>query len=211
MASTPKQLGLLSKQTHVLNLVDADIRYTPGFYSPQAADTLFDVLLRETDWQQDTVRVFGKQHLAPRLSRWVGDAGLRYTYSGLTMEAVPWTDTLLAIKGEVEQASDTSFNSVLLNYYRDGRDSNGWHSDDEPELGDQPKIASLSLGAARDFKLRHKADHQLKYTLSLDNGSLLLMRGSTQACWQHQIPKRASAGPRINLTFRSIVNRSFNK
>lgn len=211
MASTTKQLGLLSKQTHVLNLVDADIHYTPRFYSNEAADALFDLLRHETDWQQDVVRVFGKTHPAPRLSRWVGDSGLRYTYSGLTMQAVPWTDTLLGIKKEVEKATDASFNSVLLNFYRDGRDSNGWHSDDEPELGEQPEIASLSFGAARDFKLRHKADHQLKYTVSLDNGSLLLMRGSTQACWQHQIPKRAQAGPRINLTFRSIRDQRFRK
>ncbi|GHA10816.1 alpha-ketoglutarate-dependent dioxygenase AlkB [Arenicella chitinivorans] len=205
MASTTKQLGLLSKQTHVLNLEDADIRYTPEFYSTEVANTLFDVLLNETDWQQDTVRVFGKKHLAPRLSRWVGDPGLRYAYSGLTMETVPWTDTLLAIRADAEGACGASFNSVLLNFYRDGRDSNGWHSDDEPELGGQPQIASLSFGAARDFRLRHKTDPQLKYTLALENGSLLFMCGPTQANWQHHIPKRANAGPRINLTFRSIV------
>ena len=135
---------------------------------------------------------------------------MTYRYSQHTMMPNKWTPLLRLIKQRVEQVCGSTFNSVLLNYYRDGKDSNGWHSDDEPELGHEPVIASLSLGAARDFHLRHKQNRQV-HKMNLKPGSLLLMSGKTQACWQHHIPKRASAEPRINLTFRTVFARKNNR
>lgn len=199
------QRGMFDYETHVLKLVDADIEYRSNFYSKQESEQLFDVLLDSTDWRQDTITVYGKAHLTPRLSSWVGEPWMDYSYSNHTMKAQAWSPLLLSIKQKIEEATGYSFNSVLLNYYRNGKDSNGWHSDDEPELGRDPVIASLSLGASRDFHLRHKSDKSATHKMSLDNGSLLMMRGRTQACWQHHIPKRANAQGRLNLTFRTIV------
>ncbi|RBP53337.1 alpha-ketoglutarate-dependent dioxygenase AlkB family protein [Arenicella xantha] len=204
MTNTPKQLGLLGKRTDVLQLPDADIEYRPGFLEHAAAMALFEQLLAETDWRQETVQVYGKSHLTPRLSCWMGDAGLDYQYSNMTMSPTPWSELLQTLKARLESATGDKFNSVLINLYRDGADSNGWHSDDEPELGESPVIASVSLGAVRDFKLRRKNKSGESYSLALEHGSLLMMRGSTQRYWQHQIPKRAHAGPRINLTFRFV-------
>ena len=130
---------------------------------------------------------------------------MNYRYSHHTMQPCPWSEELLILKAHIEAATGEQFNSVLVNYYRDGRDSNGWHSDDEPELGSNPVIASLSLGGSRDFLLRHKRISQLKHKITLQSGSLLLMRGTTQDFWQHQIPKRAHAQERINLTFRTVA------
>jgi alkylated DNA repair dioxygenase AlkB len=124
----------------------------------------------------------------------------------MRMQAHPWTEELLVIKNKIERATGQTLNSVLLNYYRNGQDSNGWHSDDEKELGHNPIIASLSLGAARDFHLRHRRCKQLKQSIKLEHGSLLMMKGSTQRCWQHQIPKRAKADGRINFTFRTVFS-----
>lgn len=206
MSSSQSQSGMFDCQTHVLQLPDADIEYQAEFYSETKSNRLFERLLESTDWRQETVTVYGKEHLTPRLSSWVGAPWMNYTYSNHTMQAQPWSQTLLSIKHDIEAATGESFNSVLVNYYRDGKDSNGWHSDDEPELGPNPIIASLSLGASRDFCLRHKEDKSAKHKMALNNGSLLVMRGTTQRCWQHQIPKRAHAEGRINLTFRSIVD-----
>ena len=161
----------------------------------------------ETNWQQDDIRVFGKVYQQPRLTALYGEAGKPYSYSGITMQPTPFTPLLLAIKKQVELASQAHFSTVLLNLYRDGRDSNGWHSDDEKELGEQPLIASVSLGTMRRFKLQHKENKELKHAINLEHGSLLVMAGKTQHCWKHQIPKTAKAvGPRINLTFRLIQN-----
>lgn len=159
-------------------------------------------LLAETDWRAESITLWGKQFLQPRLSAWYGEAG--YTYSGLSLQAAPMTPLLAELRQAVETACGRRFNSVLLNYYRDGRDSMGMHSDDEAELGPAPAIASLSFGATRSFILRHKRS---KRTLKLDltDGSLLLMAGATQANWSHGINKSSRAlGPRINLTFRYI-------
>jgi len=159
-------------------------------------------LLDDTPWRADTVVVYGKRHLQPRLTAWYGEAS--YTYSGLTLQALPLTPLLEQLRTAVEQATGRRYNSVLLNYYRDGADSMGMHSDDEPELGPQPVIASLSYGATRTFILRHK---QNKRTVKLDltDGSLLLMAGTLQAHWQHGINKTAKlVGPRLNLTFRFV-------
>jgi alkylated DNA repair dioxygenase AlkB len=159
-------------------------------------------LIAETAWRAETVTVFGKRHLQPRLTAWHGEA--RYTYSGLTLDPLPFTPLLLEIRAAVETATGCHFNSVLLNYYRDGRDSMGMHSDDEPELGEQPAIASVSFGATRTFILRHKHSKRT-LRLELDDGSLLFMAGTLQNNWLHGINKSARPlDARVNLTFRRI-------
>jgi alkylated DNA repair dioxygenase AlkB len=160
-------------------------------------------LIAETAWRAETVTVFGKRHLQPRLTAWHGDA--RYTYSGLTLDPLPFTPLLLQIRAAVETATGHRFNSVLLNYYRDGGDSMGMHSDDEPELGAEPAIASVSFGATRGFILRHKRSKRT-LRLALEDGSLLFMGGKLQQNWVHGINKSAKPlGGRVNLTFRRIV------
>jgi len=208
MSNRSQQSEIFGSSPQHLQLPDATIHYWPEFLADPAAAQLYRQLEQQTQWRQETVRLFGKQHLTPRLSSWVADEGLDYSYSNLTMQPMAWSDALLDIKKIVEQGAKSTFNSVLLNYYRDGRDSNGWHADNEPELGDQPVIASLSLGAARDFHLRHISNKRLRHSINLQHGSLLLMAGTTQSYWQHHIPKRALAGPRINLTFRTIKTAS---
>jgi alkylated DNA repair dioxygenase AlkB len=187
------------------NLPDAEIIYFPDFLSKKEADSLFQELLENTPWQQDEITVYGKKHLQPRLTALYGNEGKHYSYSNITMQPHSWTLTLQKIKSLVENISETNFTTVLLNYYRDGSDSNGWHADNEKELGTNPVIASLSLGAERSFQLKHNSDVSQKKTIILENGSLLLMKGTTQHFWKHQIPKTAKpVAPRINLTFRII-------
>ncbi len=200
------QTSIFDSETHVLNLFEADVEYHSEFYQSDKAWALFETIKAQTNWRQDRLTVYGKEHLAPRLSCWYGEPWMDYRYSGNTMNALPMTPLLVDIKTNVEKHTGNRFNSVLVNYYRDGQDSNGWHSDDEPELGENPIIASLSLGAPRDFHLRHKADKSHTHKMTLENGSLLMMRGLTQSRWQHHIPKRAKAGGRINLTFRTILD-----
>jgi alkylated DNA repair dioxygenase AlkB len=142
---------------------------------------------------------------SPRLSAWYGDPGAIYSYSGLRLEPLPWTPVLLEIRQVVTDLAETPFNSVLLNLYRDGQDSMGWHSDAEPELGRNPVIASVSLGAVRRFVLRHKKRKEQHIALELESGSVLVMGGALQHYWRHALPKiRQAVGPRINLTFRLI-------
>jgi alkylated DNA repair dioxygenase AlkB len=187
------------------NLPDAEIIYFPDFLSKEKADSLFAELLETIPWQQDEITVYGKKHLQPRLTALYGNEGKPYSYSNITMHPHYWTLTLQKIKSLVENISETNFTTVLLNYYRDGNDSNGWHADNEKELGINPAIASLSLGAERNFQLKHNFDASQKMNIILENGSLLLMKGTTQHFWKHQVPKTAKPiGPRINLTFRSI-------
>lgn len=164
---------------------------------------VFQRLLIETPWREESVVVYGKRHLQPRLTAWYGDAS--YTYSGLRLEPLPWTALLLEIRTAVEAACGQRFNSVLLNRYRNGRDSMGMHSDDEAELGKDPVIASLSYGATRTFILRHKRDKRT-VRLPLDDGNLLVMSGQFQQNWLHGINKSTRPlGERINLTFRYIA------
>lgn len=159
-------------------------------------------LIAETDWRADSITLWGKQHPQPRLTAWHGEAA--YTYSGLRLAPLPFTPLLLELKQAVEQACGYRFNSVLLNYYRNERDSMGMHSDDEAELGPQPVIASLSFGATRTFVLRHKATKQT-LKLGLNDGTLIVMAGNTQKHWQHGINKSTRAiGARVNLTFRFV-------
>jgi len=172
-------------------------------FSPDAVHRLFLQLREQTQWSQDEIIMGGRRVLIPRLQAWYGDA--TYRYSGLKMTPLAWTAVLLEIKRSVEVLSGTRFNSVLLNLYRDGNDSVGWHSDDEPELGEAPVIASMSLGASRDFSLRQKKPGVGKLKLRLDSGDLLLMSGQLQHNWQHQLPKtQLPVGERINLTFRLV-------
>lgn len=186
---------------------DAQVRFMQAFYRPPVSGELMDLLLHEILWQQETIVLWGKAHLQPRLSAWYGDAGSSYAYSGVQLNPHPWTDTLLCIKQDIEQATGHRFNSVLLNLYRNEQDSVGWHSDAEPELGSMPVIASLSLGETRTFRFRHKTRKDLKpVSIALTDGSLLLMEGATQRFWQHAIVKERDARKaRINLTFRTIL------
>jgi alkylated DNA repair dioxygenase AlkB len=190
----------------VYALPDAEVTLHPAFFPLAESDDFFARLRQETVWGQGRITLWGKTYDEPRLTAWYGDEGKSYSYSGLTLHPQPWTPLLLEIKARVDTAAQTVFNSVLLNLYRDGRDSNGWHQDNEPELGVNPVIASVSFGAVRRFQMRHKFRQDLeRLDLDLPHGSLLLMTGATQHYWQHQIPKTAKpVGARINLTFRVI-------
>lgn len=191
-----------------LRASDAQLLYTPRLEIGAPTHSVLSELIEQTPWCAESVVVWGKSYLQPRLTAWYGDAGARYEYSGLELDPLPWTPRLFAIKTRVERATDTRFNSVLLNYYRDERDSMGMHSDDEPELGAEPVIASLSLGAARTLVFRHRSNRVRKpIRIELGDGSLLLMHGATQSHWKHGIAKeRRPCGARVNLTFRRIVS-----
>ena len=190
-----------------LPMNDANVSVWPQFYPAAHASLMMQKLLDETPWRQDPIKVWGKTHLQPRLTAWVADPGVVYAYSGLTLTTLPWTPTLQEIRDNLEAACGQRFNSVLLNLYRDGQDSMGWHSDDEAELGRDPVIASLSLGATRVFKFKHKTMAQQKpLAVELKDGTLLLMAGPTQHHWLHSIGKQSKAdGARINLTFRQVM------
>jgi len=185
---------------------DAEVYYMRHLPLAQPPHAVMNQLIDEVPWRAEHIVVWGRTYPQPRLIAWYGDGGMNYTYSGIQLTPLPWTETLLDIKSRVQAVARTDFNSVLLNYYRDHRDSMGLHSDDEPELGEQPILASLSLGEERIFILKHKRDKVLKpVRLKLASGSLLLMRGDTQRYWKHGIDKEARpCGPRVNLTFRSI-------
>jgi alkylated DNA repair dioxygenase AlkB len=188
-----------------LQLPDADIIFYPFFFDQQTSEQLFAQLSQTIEWRQDWITIYGRSVPQPRLTAWYADPDKFYTYSGITMLPTPWTPILLDLKTKVDAVSNVMFNSVLLNLYRAGNDSMGWHSDDEPELGQNPVIGSLSLGGTRRFMLRHRFDKTLKHELELPSGSFLLMQGTTQHYWQHQVPKtKRPVSPRINLTFRVI-------
>lgn len=190
----------------IIPLPNAMIAFYPQFLSTSQANELFETLYKETPWQQDPITVFGKTYPQPRLTALYGNNGLPYSYSNIVMQPHPFTQKMNVLLKKIETVSKTVFTSVLMNLYRDGMDSNGWHSDDEKELGMNPVIASLSLGTTRMFHLRHKFDKSQRHKMELTHGSLLLMSGETQHQWQHQIPKtKKTVGPRINLTFRNVL------
>lgn len=196
---------LFNSEPLSLDLPDAEINYYPKFFDKEQADKIYFELLQEIAWQQDNITVFGKTHPQPRLTALYGNEGKPYSYSNITMQPNPWNTLLQKIKYFIEATTECQFTTVLLNQYRDGKDSNGWHADNEKELGTNPIIASLSFGAERVFQLKHNTIADAKKSLVLEHGSLLLMKGSTQHFWKHQIPKTAKPiGNRINLTFRSI-------
>ena len=194
-----------SNEFEEIPIRDGILRFYPFLFSPKESEVFFTQLKENVKWKQEEIRIHGKIIPIPRLTAWFGDAGKTYMYSGITVEPEPWTPTLLEIKRKIEEVSNVTFNSVLLNYYRNERDSVSWHSDDEPELNKNPIIGSVSFGDVRTFQLKHKTDKTLKINKDLPDGSYLEMAGSTQHHWLHQIPKRTrKIGPRINLTFRII-------
>lgn len=186
--------------------MDGEVLYDPSLFSREESDLIFQRLLNEINWKQEQITMYGKTMNIPRLTAWYGDVDKPYTYSGIPMNPEPWTDLLLSIKERVEIATDGRFSSVLLNNYRTGSDSVSWHCDDEPELGINPTIASVSFGATRTFKLRHLEDKKLVVSIDLTHGSLVVMQGETQHKWEHSIPKTTvnAVRGRVNLTFRSI-------
>jgi alkylated DNA repair dioxygenase AlkB len=187
-------------------ILEDSISYKEHFLKEATATRYFEALMKEIHWEQYPITIFGKTYLQPRLIGWYGDEGIAYRYSNTELIAEGWTPTLMKIKSKIELDIGHTFNSVLVNLYRDGQDSMGWHSDDEKELGDDPIIASVSLGAVRKLQFRKKADKREKMALDLGTGSLLVMKGQTQTIWQHQIAKtKKCLTPRINLTFRQII------
>lgn len=189
-----------------IDLPQSDIVYFRNFLSGDRACQLMESLRTSVAWQQDDIRVFGKTYPQPRLTALYGNNGQPYSYSNITMHPLKFTPELKELKAQIEQLiPPIQFTSCLLNLYRNGKDSNGWHADNEPSLGRNPVIASVSLGEERVFHLKHKDNSEWKHKMILENGSLLIMKGSTQHHWLHQLPKTSrDIGERINLTFRVI-------
>ncbi|MBN9382298.1 MAG: alpha-ketoglutarate-dependent dioxygenase AlkB [Chitinophagaceae bacterium] len=185
--------------------VDGEIYLFPALFGPGICNKLFDLLTQNIAWKQEPVKIMGQEIMQPRLTAWYGDEGRSYSYTGITMHPAPWTNELLTIKKTIEKISGEHFNSALLNLYRDGNDSVGWHRDNEKSLGINPVIGSVSFGESREFSLKHYKDKKLRRKIILDNGSFLLMKGETQHKWLHSIQKNpAIIKPRINITFRII-------
>lgn len=190
-------------------LESADVQLWRDFVEGAKAKRLLEKLIDVTPWRSEEIVVWGKRHPQPRLIAWYGDQGKPYTYSGITMNPLPWTQLLEQVREEVQAVCDVRFNSVLLNYYRDERDSMGLHSDDEPELGPRPTIASLSIGEERVLSFRSKNSTLEPVKVALSSGSLLLMKGETQLNWKHGIAKSSQRmWPRVNLTFRQILSKT---
>lgn len=178
--------------------------YLPNFFTKIERDKYFQVLKNEILWKQESMTMYGKQVLFPRLTAWYGDNDKPYSFSGITLKPNFWTEELLEIKNKIEPTAKTRFNSVLLNQYRNGNDSISWHTDAEKELGINPIIGSVNFGATRKFQLRH-IETKEKIEIELTHGSLLIMQGELQHFWQHQVPKTSkTVNERINLTFRAI-------
>jgi len=191
-----------------LDLPDGEARYWPEVFGASEASTLFEALRAGIWWRDEEILMFGRRVPVPRRVAWHGDPGARYTYSGTVHEPLPWTPELTAIRDRVTELTGAAYNAVLLNLYRDGRDGMGWHADDEPELGRNPVIGSVSLGATRRFCLRHRRRKTLRVDLALAHGSVLCMSGPTQHGWVHALPKTSvPVGERINLTFRYVIPR----
>lgn len=206
--------GASHEKWQALPLPGADLALMPQWLAPDQADALLATLVAEVPWETHVITLFGRKVAAPRLSCWMGDEGARYCYSGTQFVPRPWLPELEALRSRLTQVCGAPFNSVLANLYRSGEDAMGWHSDSEPELGRQPVIASLSLGAPRRFQLRARrargggaaADVGKPVSLELAHGSLLRMAGETQALYQHRLPRcHGMAQPRLNLTFRQIA------
>lgn len=182
-----------------------ELYYLPHFVNHSTANNYFLKLKQSIVWDQKPITIFGKKVMQPRLTAWYGDSDVSYKYSGLKLTAMAWTDELLHLKNKIEQSCGHKFNSVLLNYYRNGSDSMGWHRDNESELGENPIIASLSLGQSRKFKIRNYFDKKETFYILVETGSLLLMKSEMQTYWEHSIAKELKvAQPRINLTFRYV-------
>ena len=202
-----QQLDLFSQaneQPQWVKISNGQYLYVPNFFDQTTSDKHFEVLLSHVEWKQEEMQMYGKTVKFPRLTAWYGDNDKPYSFSGITLSPIYWNDTLLEIKHKIERTAEATFNSVLLNRYRNGNDSISWHTDAEKELGINPIIASVNFGATRKFQLRHKNTQQ-KIELALTHGSLLIMGGELQHYWQHQVPKtKKVTTERINLTFRVI-------
>lgn len=200
-----KLFDTITDKTKNLLPCDGVVNYHGKILSTWDADIYLEKLLKSIRWENDKVFIFGKQIVTKRKAAWYGSSNFEYTYSKVVKRALPWTKELLVLKNVVEAYTNETFNSCLLNLYHDGEEGMAWHSDDEKDLQPNGAIASLSFGAERRFSFRHKQSKQIM-TLSLEHGSLLVMKGITQTCWQHSLPKiRSVTTPRINLTFRTIV------
>ena len=188
-----------------IKIKDGELYYDRFFFNNIEANKYFNLLKKEIEWRQDNIKIFGKIYPQPRLTALYANNNKSYSYSNIKMHPITFTPTLFDIKSKIEKRLNSQFTSCLLNLYRNGQDSNGWHADNEKELGLNPVIASLSLGAERVFHMKHRNDKKEKLKINLTNGSLLVMRGKTQHHWLHQIPKtRKKVEERINLTFRII-------
>lgn len=199
-------MSLFAVNGHELLPTDGSAKLYEWVLGDTDPHLLMQELLESVPWASQTITMFGKQHEEPRRTAWFGDEGASYTYSGITMTPRAWTPVLQSLRGICEEKSETSFNSVLLNLYRDGNDKMGWHADNEPELGSEPVIASLSLGATRRFRFRHRVTKEM-VECELPSGSLVVMSGLTQKYWVHEVPRQKRVtNPRVNLTFRKIQN-----
>lgn len=230
MVATHPEMLRISQEGNLfrIEIPDGELLFSPDFMEKPLADHLMDSLLSAADfdwktgeplkmdpenihwkfveWRHEPIKIFGKAVMQPRFTACYGDPHTTYTYSGRTMYAHYWTPPLMKIKKMIEPMAGHSFNFVLLNWYRDGSDSMGWHADNESELGQNPLIASVNLGASRRFILRQNRDHKVKIEFNLGHGSALIMAGATQHHWQHAVPKtKQKKGSRVNLTFRRIV------
>lgn len=202
-----EQLSFFGEAGQSKNLPLEMLEYMPGLIDSGTGDRLLAKFIRDTPWKQTVQKMWEKEYLTPRLTAWYGDVGTDYSVSGQIANPLPWTDELLMIKAMVEPRAGIKFNSVLLNYYRDGNDSVAWHSDKESILGKWPVIASVSFGQVRSFDIRNKLDHKEHYSVRLEHGSLLMMKAGLQEAFEHRIAK--STRPmkaRVNLTFRVVMS-----
>ena len=204
----------------IIKLQQAELFFFENFWLKDEADAYFNTLRTELHWQQGEIKIFGKNIFEPRLTAWYGDVGKNYTYSGVKREPLEWHPLLKRLKSDIENPSlrlksrnsseinfNFEFNSVLCNFYRNGKDSMGYHADNEKELGINPLIASVNFGVTRRFLLKHRTDKNLKHEILLTHGSVLFMAGEMQHYWLHAIPKSThNLLPRINLTFRNIIS-----
>lgn len=201
------QLNLFNStksKTEITVISNGKFLHIGQFFSKSLSDKYFKTLFDAIDWKQEKMNMYGKELLFPRLTAWYGEDDKPYSFSGITLKPKKWTPELLEIKKQIESKVDASFNSVLLNRYRNGNDSISWHTDAEKELGKNPVIASVNFGATREFQLKHIHTNE-KMSINLSHGSLLIMMGEMQHFWKHQIPKtKKNVGERINLTFRVI-------
>jgi alkylated DNA repair dioxygenase AlkB len=199
-------MNLFSQEKQYYNLPNAELIYIPDFFSKQESDSYFKTIEAETNWQHDDITVFGKTYKQPRLTALFGESNQAYGYSNIVMYPEPFTPTLKTIKAQIETIANHKFNTLLINLYRDGSDSNGWHADNEKELGINPIIASVSFGEARPFHFKHRVLKDQRHKIILEHGSLLILKGEMQHHWLHQIAKtKKEIKPRINLTFRTLV------
>ncbi|MDG5493114.1 alpha-ketoglutarate-dependent dioxygenase AlkB [Psychroserpens sp. SPM9] len=199
-------MDLFSNEKTILKLPNAELIYISNFYNTEKANHYFEVLKNTIKWQQDDITIFGKTYKQPRLTALYADNNKPYSYSNIVMKPHRFTEELLTIKSDIESEVQHKFTSVLLNLYRNGNDSNGWHADNEKALGSNPVIASVSFGATRPFHFKHRTIKDERHKIPLEHGSLLLMKDEMQHFWLHQIAKTKTViDERINLTFRTLI------